>query len=150
MDKTEVFAKLESVGLDVETAQKMPLIGPGDDEPHHDKDGVEAHFLLLSEDSGSGRSFSRRYQQTIMQKVRRSGLKKAQAEEDPAEFEADKVCALIRGWHLVAASGEVLDLPCTPENVKALLLHPDYPWMRRDAAAFVANAANFRRASSQT
>lgn len=143
------MSEFAALGLNVSASVRMPIIYPGDDEPLKDEEGKEAYLELLSEDSAEGRAFERRLSRDVVRKLRRGG-RKAVDDEDPLEFQVDKLCTLITGWYLVAPGGKRIDVPFSVDKARALFSDPSLTWLRKQALFFVADAANFTKASSMS
>lgn len=141
------MSKFAGLGINVDKAVRMPIVYPGQEEPLKDNDGKEAYLELLAEDSAPGRQFEKKLTTRAVNRVRAGGRRTF--DEDPTEFQIDKVTALLVGWYLVQPNGEpVTDYPFSQENARALISAPEMAWLRKQAMAFVSDNANFTKASS--
>lgn len=118
---------------------------PGTGEPLLDKDDAPVTITLAGVDSDRFRDVVR--SQT---KRRLNGGSAAGAPKPDAEAEAIELlvkCTL--AWSGIGL-GSDRELECTPENVRAIYSDPRVPWLRQQVDRFIADRANFLKASATT
>lgn len=162
MTKTTKSANpLDALGLAVSYAQtaRMVLKHPRTDAALIDREGREGFVELLGPDSEPAQRFrdlAAPLGAELAAKARGGNRRdrRARRAPDDSASEADilerlealqleRAVASVAAWHLVSADGEAVAFPCTPENVRELLTHPGYVWLREDIAFFLSDQENF-------
>jgi hypothetical protein len=139
-----------SLGLNTETGIRMPIVFPGASEPIKLRDqageptAAEAYLELLSEDSEAGRAFDRKNSRDAVIRAKRQ---RGAPDEDPIEWQIERVCALTVGWQLARPDGTPIDLKYSKATARKLFSNPDMAWLRKQALLFIADTANFTKAS---
>jgi len=117
-----------------------------------DLDGEPGWIEFYGPDADPVKRFRRQLeaeQYIELQKRQRKGNKlptEAEAERELEKMEAKLVDALVlrvKDWRLVTSDGEVLEVECTRENVKALFGDSEYAYLRREATEFCGDNENF-------
>lgn len=134
---------LESLAVSADDAGTLILLHPSTNMPIRDKNGGEAHLLLLGIDSAEGQK--QRREATTRALMRRN--KALTADELEAQA-VEQLVALTKGWHLVAPSGDVIDFPFTPQNARTLYSDRKFAWIREQADQFIGDRAGFFGKSS--
>lgn len=137
-----------ALGINVDSGVKMPITFPGMIDPITDKvTGEQAYLLMQSEDSEDGKKFQRRMSRDAQRRMRKGG-QKAFDDDDPIEFQVDKVTALTVGWNLIGPDGVALNVPFSKDTARKFFSRSDVGWLRREALLFASDAANFTKSLS--
>lgn len=135
------------LSIPVDEAARLELMNPKSNTVLRDLDGKACYVDLLSADSPVAKDHERRVSARLTSS-RRSGRG-----YPPEEMEADGVELLARlttGWYLVNFDGLPLDIKFSLENARLFYAQPGMQWARRQVNSFVADVANFVKASSTT
>ena len=142
-------SKFAALAADVTTPYRVELRDPRTDLVLRDHDGNTAYIDVLSTDSERARDFEKGKRKDLRQRIMRSRTGTIDA-SDQIEDNISLLALLTIGWHLVDLRGEVIDLPCTPENAAELYGEPGLAYVF-NAVWFAANSvANFLPAGSPT
>jgi hypothetical protein len=142
-------SKFAALAADVTTPYRVELRDPRTDMVLRDPDGDAAYIEVLSTDSERAREFEKGKRRDLRQRIMRSRTGAIDA-SDQIEDNIALLALLTIGWHLVDLRGEVIDLPCTPENAAELYSEPGLAYVF-NAVWFAANSvANFLPAGSPT
>jgi hypothetical protein len=127
---------LDSLAIAADVPGTLVLIHPATNQPIRDRDGREAHILLLGTDSAAGEQ----YRRDVMTRAIQRRNRQMTAEEVEANS-VELLVALTVGWHLVSPDGEPIDYPFSPQNARALYSDRRFAWIKDQADAFVGDRA---------
>lgn len=138
------FGFLSPFRYDPDAPRKM-VLRPFGADPVMDKNGEPSHIMLAGPDSAAAHEFRL--------KQMSDALERRNAKASPQEIDSravDYLVALTVGWHLVdAKTGEPIDIPCTPQNVRALYTDRTNPWVRTQVDEFIGERKHFFDQSSK-
>ncbi|MEM6413199.1 MAG: hypothetical protein AAF720_00895 [Pseudomonadota bacterium] len=118
----------------------------------YDKDGEVGWIEFWGPDAEPSRQYKRQVEREIYiktQKEKRNGVKVPTAIEADREIDetysylVEAVANRVKNWRIVNDKGEVVDLPCTIENIRAFFSHPGHEYLRKAALDFCADPENF-------
>jgi hypothetical protein len=138
------MSKFASLSLAVDKPSRMVVVHPVTQQPLRSKDGTEAYISLYSGDSAVAQRHSRAIQQRRIDMRRGAKLSVQEIEAETV----DLLAALTVEWCLVGLDGEPLDVPFSEPNARELYSEPGLAWLREQVNVFVADRANFSKASS--
>jgi hypothetical protein len=142
-------SKFAALAADVSASFKTELRDPRTDLVLRDGDGNAAYIEVLSTDCERARDFEKGKRKELRQRIMRSRTGTLDT-SDQIEDNIALLSILTVGWHLVDLRGEVIDIPCTPENAAELYSEPGLAYVF-NAVWFAANSvANFLPAGSPT
>ena len=132
-----------ALGLNVAEGARMPIVYPGAQAAARDEQGNIGYIELLSIDFDVGRALSKKAGDEMRQRVSGAYVE----EPDPEKRNIETLAALTVGWHLVAPTGSVIDVPFSREAAIALYGATETAWLFRRAYAYVQTEANFTKRS---
>jgi len=145
--KTSAFAGLAA---QVDKPFRVHIIHPATGRTVADKDGNPAFIEVLSADSTAAETFDRERQRKLNDAAKSTLLAGTATPDDETPEVVAKLAALTSAWHLVdIATGEVIDVPCTPENAQELYVSRATRWIYLQVMPQAANIANFLPPSSK-
>lgn len=116
------------------------------------KDGDECWIELWGPEAEASRKVRKDLQieQVLAQKKFEQGRKKPASRSD-AEREVERIQDTLtdtvvhrtKDWLLATPDGEIIDIPCTAENVRALLTAPGYAFLQDEIVQFLSDPSNF-------
>ena len=144
-----MVSKFAAMAADVTTPYRVELRDPRTDMVLRDPDGDAAYIDVLSTDSAAAREFEKGKRKDLRQRIMRSRTGALDA-SDQIEDNIALLALLTVSWRLVDLRGEIIDLPCTPENAAELYSEPGLAYVF-NAVWFAANSvANCLPAGSPT
>jgi hypothetical protein len=138
------MSKFDALALAVDSPSRMPIYHPTSQQPLRDTDGNEGYLDLLSADSTAAKKYERSVTDRRLAVRGRSKLTAAELEAEAIE----QLVALTKGWHLIGLDGSPIAVDFTPTNARELYSSPAMAWLRDQAQAWIADRANFSKASS--
>jgi hypothetical protein len=142
-------SKFAALAADVSASFKVELRDPRTDMVLRDGDGNASYIDVLSTDCERAREFEKGKRKDLRQRIMRSRTGTIDT-SDQIEDNIALLSILTVGWHLVDLRGEVIDIPCTPDNAAELYSEPGLAYVF-NAVWFAANSvANFLPAGSPT
>jgi hypothetical protein len=137
------MSKFGSLAADVSKPFVVELIDPSTEDVIKDKDGKAAFIAVWSADSERGRLYDKAKRKDLMLRIKKSRTGKVDP-DDALEENMAKLAALTDSWHLVdRITGEVIDVPCSPENAADLYSPPGMGWLFVQPWLGANDAANF-------
>lgn len=140
------MSKFGGLALEVDAAARMVINHPSTGMPIKDAEGNEAYIELHSSDSEIARKSQRDITTGRLRMRNRDAIDAARLEREGTELLAD----LTAGWNLLSPDGDKIDVPFSRANAIELYSDRHMAWIREQVDAFVANRANFSKASSTT
>ncbi len=143
------MSKFGSLVADVSAPFKVNIIDPITDQPIVDSSGKACFISVWASDSSRSRAYEKQRRKDLLLRVKQS--RNGQIEpDDMLEQNIAKCAHLVDSWYLVdRISGEVIDVPCTPENAADLLSEPGAGWLFLQVWVEANSAANFLQKPSQ-
>lgn len=141
------MSKFAALEINTSDAFEMPIVDTLTGAVLTDKDGKQAHLLLLSVDSDAGEKVERQQNVRRVRKAR-SGRNLMDEADDLTEAQLEYLVDLTVGWYLVDPDGNPLGVEFSKANAKELYTERGMFWLRRQAWAFVNTAGNFIKRSS--
>ena len=117
-----------------------------------DKNGDPGWIEFFGPDAEPVRRFRRRVERDQYIKLkkeerrRNKAMTEAEADRELDDLEgmtADGLAQRVKAWRLVSVDGEVVDVPCTIDNVRQLFGDTAYAYLRREAIEFCGDPSNF-------
>ncbi len=135
--------KFGNLAADVSKPFVVELIDPSTEEVIRDATGKAAFIAVWSADSDQGRKYDKAKRKDLMLRIKKSRTGKVDP-DDALEENIAKLAVLTDSWHLVdRVTGEVIDVPCTPENAADLYSPPGMGWLFVQPWVGANDAANF-------
>ena len=129
---------LDGLRINTDVTAKMPILHPVTKAPVIGSDGNPAFIELLPFESSAGRAHDRAAQD--------AGLKRgrpATRDENENAF-VEKLVAITKSWNLVnLATGALMDVPCTPDMVRAVYSDDAFLWIKAQVVIHSADLVNF-------
>lgn len=121
--------KFASLVADVSKPFRVEIIDPATEDVIRDKDGNPFYIDIWASDGVQGRAYDKAKRKDLALRVKQSRTGKVE-QDDALEANIAKCAALTAGWYLVdRLTGEVIDVPCTPENAVDLYSPPGMGWL---------------------
>lgn len=135
--------KFGNLAADVSKPFVVELINPATEDVIRDKTGKAAFIAVWAADSERGRTYDKAKRKDLMLRIKKSRTGKVDP-DDALEENIAKCAALTESWHLVdIVTGEVISVPCTPENAADLYSPPGMGWLFVQPWVGANDAANF-------
>lgn len=129
---------LDGLRINTDIASDMPIIHPVTKKPVLDAAKAPAFIRLYPFESSIGRALDRQQQDANLAR----GKPPTRADNEAAFVE--KIVAITKDWHLVnLASGEAMDVPCTPDMARALYSDDGFLWLKQQVVVYAADLGNF-------
>jgi hypothetical protein len=136
-------SKFGNLAADVSKPFVVELIDPSTEEVIRDASGKVAFIAVWSADSDQARKYDKAKRKELMLRIKKSRTGKVEP-DDALEENIAKLSVLTDSWHLVdRVTGEVIDVPCTPENAADLYSPPGMGWLFVQPWIGANDAANF-------
>ncbi len=135
--------KFGNLAADVSKPFMVELIDPSTEEVIRDASGKAAFIAVWSADSDQARKYDKAKRKDLMLRIKKSRTGKVDP-DDALEENIAKLAVLTDSWYLVdRVTGEVIDVPCTPENAADLYSPPGMGWLFVQPWVGANDAANF-------
>lgn len=136
-------SKFASLAADVSKPYRVELIDPATEDVIRDKDGNAAWIDVWASDGVQGRAYDKSKRKDLALRIKQSRTGKVEP-DDALDANMAKLAAITHDWHLVdRITGDIIDVPCTPENAADLYSPPGMGWLFIQVWLASNDAANF-------